>query len=60
MENGFGSGSGIGERSGMCEKCRWGRNMLIVVILTCSIHMTIYYYVDNAGIISTPSESYFE
>jgi hypothetical protein len=36
-----------------------GENSLMVVILTCSIHMTIYYYVDNASIISTPSESYF-
>jgi hypothetical protein len=30
-----------------------------VVFLTCSIHMTVYYYVDNANAISAPSESYF-
>jgi hypothetical protein len=28
-------------------------------ILTCSIHMTVYYYTDNANTISAPSESYF-
>jgi hypothetical protein len=36
-----------------------GRNMLMVVVLTCSIHMTVYYYVDNANNLPTPSESYF-
>jgi hypothetical protein len=28
-------------------------------VLTCSIHMTVYYYTDNANAVPTPSESYF-
>jgi hypothetical protein len=36
-----------------------GEKYAMVVMLTCSIHMTIYYYADNASIIPAPSESYF-
>ncbi len=51
----------VGKIAENLNLCRWGRNMAhsVYMRLTCSIRITVYYYLDNANDLSAPSESYF-